>query len=50
MFEFRLTPARRRIRRPNGLMQLPSFYYLPSHVQVLTIGYLLSVDEVIIVN
>jgi hypothetical protein len=31
-------------------MQLPSFDYLPRHVQVLTIGYLLSIDEVIVVD
>jgi hypothetical protein len=31
-------------------MQLPSFDCLPCHVQVLTIGYLPSIDEVIVVN
>ncbi len=48
--QLHLTPARRLIRRPNGLMQLPSFDYLPCHVQVLTIGYLSSIDEVIVIN
>ena len=34
----------------NGLMQLPSFGSLSSHVHVLTIGYLPSIDEVIIIS
>ena len=34
----------------NGLMQLPSFGYVSSHVRVLTIGYLSSIHEVIILR
>jgi hypothetical protein len=36
--------------KPNGLGHLLSFDWLHRHVQVLTVGYLSSIDEVIIVN
>jgi hypothetical protein len=36
--------------QPNGLEHLLSFDCLNSHVHILTIGYLPSIDEVIIIN
>ena len=42
--------AEAKTNQPNGLEHLLSFDCLACHVQILTVGYLSSIDELIIVN